>query len=31
MVSGNGLLDTNGEISREGEWVCRGVWMNNVN
>ena len=27
----NGLLETDGGLAREGEWVCKGVWMNDIN
>ena len=27
----NGSLETDGGLAREGEWVCKGVWMNDRN
>ena len=26
----DGPLDTDGGVAREGEWVCKGLWLNNV-
>jgi len=26
----DGSLETDGGVAREGEWVCKGLWLNNV-
>jgi hypothetical protein len=27
----DGLLETDGGVAREGEWVSKGLWLNDVN